>query len=399
MPMRHVPQRARFPVLDREPPSRRWRRLLGSAAVAVVAGAVAVVVAFWPFSARGPAGPRAAHYGGRIVAVARAGGLVLADPDGRHVIGVKALGSVGRMVSPSPDGRYLSLGNGQLAVVRKGPVIAAYASKVPLSSSTTTAWPYSFADHDRDLVMLLNYGGGSYSAKVPVAVDSVATGRSRSLGVADVAAGDPQAPGAFVSVAAPPRASATVIQGHVDSRVELRDAGRGSVVLATAAALRRDVGLSRSVPVVLVPYPDPAGSKVAVVVWPAVQAREAAGVVVLSRAGRVLGVARAGIRGALAWSPSGRSLAYVAVEARGPGLRVWTPGGRTATWRLPSADSNSSWCIWSPDSASVLCAPVTQPGSGDWALAGVAGRAPGGTMTAIHGPGWPVTWLPAGRGS
>lgn len=54
----------------------------------------------------------------------------------------------------------------------------------------------------------------------------------------------------------------------MDSRVELRDAGRRPVVLATDAALNRDLGLSRGLPVGPMPSPDPVGSEVAVEVWP-----------------------------------------------------------------------------------------------------------------------------------
>src|ERR1019366_7261530 len=152
----------------------------------------------------------AASPGGRVVALTTAGTLTLADPDGKHVTTVSALG------------------NGQVAIVRRAAALAPYAAKVALSSDSLAAWPDAFADHARDLVMLAAYGY-SESAVNPVSVDSVATGRPLSLGTGDVVEGDPQAAGAFLSVAAPAAASATVTQVNADSRIELRDAGRPAV--------------------------------------------------------------------------------------------------------------------------------------------------------------------------
>src|ERR1022692_883217 len=79
------------------------------------------------------------------------GSLVLTDPGGTHVTTVRALGVVGQVVTASPDGRYLSLGNGQVAVVRTGPVLAAYPTKMSVSWEKIPAGPDSFADHERQL--------------------------------------------------------------------------------------------------------------------------------------------------------------------------------------------------------------------------------------------------------
>jgi hypothetical protein len=387
----------KFPVLDAEPLRRpRRARVI---VLAVVAGAVAAGVALWPASsgvsrlagAAGQSASLAARAGGRILALTPTGSLVLADPGGTHVTMVRALGVVGQVVTASPDDRYLSLGNGQVAVVRTGPVLAAYPTKVPVNWEKIPAWPDSFADHERQLVMLLSYGADALATN-PVYLTSIATGRSVSLGVGDQVAGDPQVAGVFLSVAAPPRPSAAVTHFSPDSRIELRDAGRPAVTLATAATLNHDLGQSQQLSVQLIPYPDQSGDQVAVIVQPTAGSQQA-GIVVLNRAGRVLGTvpARLGVRGTPAWAPSGGSLAYSSNGSNGPALRVWKIGGPIVTRPFPVSDGSYSWCIWSPDGASILCAaPGGGTGSQNWAVTGAAG----GAMAGVRGPGFPVAWLP-----
>ena len=372
-------------------------RAIVPAAVVVVAGAVAAGVALWPFSsgaarptdAAGQSAGSAAPAGGRILALTPTGSLVLAYPDGTHVTTVRTLGAVGQVVTASPDDRYLSFGNGQVATVRRGPVLAAYPTKTSISWEKTLAWPDSFADHERRLVVLLAYGANA-SATKPVLATSLTTGRSVSLGVGDQVAGDPQAAGAFLSIAAPPRPSATVPRFSQDARIELHDAGRPPVRLATAAALNHDLGQRRHLPVALIPYPDQSGDKIAVIVQPTAGSQQA-GMVVLTRAGRVLGAvpARLGVTGTPAWAPSGRSLAYASNGRNGPELRIWKIGGQVAARPFP-VSSGYHWCLWSPDGASILC---TAPGNADsqrWAII----RAAGGAMAGVRGPGFPVAWLP-----
>ena len=381
-----------------------------SAGVLLLAAGVAAAVAFWPFSAssapKAAAAPRpglpAAIDRGRIVALNPAGYLVLSDPDGARVTRVSALGAAGQSVAAAPDDRYLSLGNGQLAVVRNGDTLAAYPSKVPLSSQYAAAWPDSFADHNRDLIMLLDYGSSGYSTRNPVTAFSLATGSSRSLGTADSTAGDPQSVGAFVSVAAPAQASVTTTQISPDSRVELRDAGRPAVVLATAGVLNRALGQSRNNPVQLIPHPDPQGDKIAVVVQPIAASPDGSGIVVLSRAGRVLAAAPTpfGVQGIPAWSPSGAELVYASTGSTGPALFFWTLGRPSVARAVPPAASFSDtsdsygWCVWSPDGRSVLCASTAGANQGNW----VAASSTTGLILAVRGPGLPLAWLP-GRSS
>jgi len=399
-------ERRRFPALDPEPPPPPWwRRLVIPAAVLMLAAAVVAVLQFRPFwsAARGPAGTAGhsaalASLAGRIVVVTAAGGLALSDPDGGHV--TRAMANVGSMVTAAPDNRSLSLINGQVIIVKRGPALALGHSSVPLSSETTTAWPDPFADHARALVMLQDFGAQSQSSSNPISAVSLATGRAVSLGAGDLVAGDPQAPGAFVSVAAPPSPTAVSVPGSADSDSEivLRDAGRPPVLLATAATLNSDLGYARSLPASLDPVPSPSGSEVAVAVRP--QGASVTGIVILNRTGQILGRALTpfGTQSIPAWSPSGRSLAYLAsVDGGGtPELRIWTIGRPAVTSVLPgsvrpasalsAAGTGYGVCIWSPDGMSILCGV-----GGGWAIA----KAAGGRMAAVHGPGSPVAWLPA----
>jgi hypothetical protein len=380
--------RPRFPALDPEPPPRPWwQRLAVPAAVLVLAGAVVTIVRFWPFSPGGPSRAWLDLGGGRVVSVTPAGGVVLSGPGGGHVTRARGLGNVGDMVAVSPDSRYLSLFNGQVVIVRHGPALAAYPAKVPLSSETTTAWPDPFADQDRALIMLQDYGTVTGSSS-PASVVSLATGRPVPLGAGEHVAGDPRSAGAFVSVPAPSKPSATSAQLGPDSRIELRDAGRPPVLLATAATLNRALGKPPGTAASLAGFPSPSGSEVAVTVRPA--AGGTAGVVVMARGGQVLASIRARLGGQSVpvWSPSGRSLAYLGTSATGgPQLNIWSAGGPAVTGKLPYVAGVYSACVWSPGGTAVLC-----PGTGGsrWAVA----RARDGHAVAVQGTGLPVAWLP-----
>jgi len=279
-----------------------WQRLAVPAAVLVAVGAVVTALALWPSTQRAHRPTALAGLdSGWIAAVTPSGGLVLSEAGSGRVMRSRGLGDVGDMVAVSPGNRYLALFNGQVIMVRPGPALAPYPAKVPLSSETTVAWPGPFADHARALVMLKDYGTLT-SSDSPVSVVSMATGRQVPLGSGDHVAGDPQAPGAFVAVPAPAAASAASAQGSPDSRVELRDAGRAPVVLATAGSLNRALGQPADTAVSLAAYPDPSGTKVAVTIRPA-SGGTAAEVVVLTRGRRVLSSVRA-LLATKDWSPA-----------------------------------------------------------------------------------------------
>ena len=254
--------------------------------------------------------------------------------------------------------------------------------------------------------MLQDFGLPSQSSSNPISAVSLATGQAVSLGAGDLVAGDPQAPGAFVSVAAPPSPTTVTAPGSADSDSEivLRDAGRPPVLLTTAAALNSDLGYAPSLPASLDPVPSPSGSEVAVAVRP--QGASVTGIVVLSRAGHILGRALTpvGTQSIPAWSPSGRSLAYLAgVDGGGaPELRIWTigqasrgdrhaphrPGGRQPQLRHVHLVAGRD-----VDPLRRRRRRERERGRG-WAIA----KAAGGRMTAVPGPGVPVAWLPAPGG-
>jgi hypothetical protein len=373
--------------------------------------AIAALIVFWPFApgsrpaAAASARLPAALERGRIVVEEANGDLALADPDGTHVTALSGLGSLGQIVTASPDDRYLLAANGEPVSISSGPRLSPHPSQAQVTSSNGgTAEFGPFADHDQDTILLQDYGDPASSVQNPVWVASFATGNAVSLGDADQAAGDPQTAGAFVSVAAPPVASATSTQVNPDSEIELRVAGQPPVVVATAVAVNSDLGVVNE-PVALIPFPDPAGDKILVVVQPAAQGAFG-GLVVLSRSGQMLGATApsqtGGFIGEPAWSPSGSALAYVdfsPVVAPSGQVRtgnvvvIWPTGGKPSriSFRTSSVyRSGGGRCVWSPGGSAVLCSAATQAGQFDWAVAKAGAR----SVTVVSGPGLPVAWLP-----
>lgn len=403
-------QRRRFPALDPEPPPRAWwRRAAAPAAVLLLAAASAATVAAWPSSSNQPrprsAAPPVIAAVGHVVVQTSDGRLALADPSGGRLRKLAIPGFIRGGYPPpavAPDRRYLVTANNQIIAI-SGPAATFVARNLSLGTRTHLPWPDPFAAHGHALVVL--NGPFGITTSMPVSVYSWSSGRSTSLGTGDSAAGDGQARGAFVSVAGPVAPSATVTRPVTpDARVELRDAGRPAKILATAPALNRDIGLASRVQVALVPYPDPAGSKVAVEVNP-VSGSLIGFIVVLDRSGRVLGsISTPGryITSDLAWSPTGRSLAYATSGSPGstPGnaaeLSIWTIGGQITSSNLPDVGYTYRTCLWSPGSSAILCAGYRRSSAapGRWAIA----DAGGGRMVSVAAPGFPVAWLPAKAG-
>ena len=399
--------RLRFPALDPEPPPPPWwRRLLWPACVLAGAAVVVTAVQLLPSlfagspasrSAAGRPGHGAAgpvmRASGHVVVVTASGSLALANPDGSHLARAGAIANVGDAVAASPDNRYISLLNGQVISVRPGPSLASFPGKVELSSNSTVPLPDPFADHERAVVMLADYGDPAFSSSNPISVVSIATGRSVSLGSGHQVAGDPAAAGVFTTVTAPPPAAAGVsLQTTPDARVVRRDAGRPSALLATAGELSHEVGLPRRLAVSLAVYPSPSGAEAAVTVWPAAGG-PVGGLVVLTRSGRMVAAlpARAGTGpapGDPVWSPSGTSLAYLSTSGSGGSqLSVWSagrPGVVSST--LPASAGRYGACVWAPGGTSVLCPAA---GGSEWVVA----RAAGGRPAVTRGPGLPVAWL------
>lgn len=394
--------RRRFPALDPEPPPRPWwQRVIVPGAVIGVAAAAAVAIWLWPSShgTQGPAGGSPTQVitaGGHVVVQMQDGSLSLADPDGRHRQPLKALGSLrGGPISVAPDSRYLALGDGEVVTISGGRPVALASTKINPSSTLTAVFPDAFTDHDRAIVFLSGEFGPTSTA--PVIMSDLATGRQVPLGTGDQVAGDPQAPGAFVSVAAPVQPSATVPTYRLlpDARVELRDAGHRPVRLVTARQVNNMLGQPLSQQITLIPFPDPSGDKVAVVAY-ALAGGPTGAIVVLDRAGHLLdsvpAVSGPLLDEALAWSPNGQSLAFPTTGNSGPALSVLTISRQTLITPFPDPTYSYALCLWSPDGGETLCDAYrpAHPGQRWWAIASARGGTP---MAWVAAPGAPIAWL------
>lgn len=401
----------RFPALDPEPPPRPWWHWVAPpAAVIAAAAAVATAIWLWPSSpgtqqAGGSSQPVVVT-GGDIIMAMRDGSLALTDPYGHHRRALKAIGVLaGGLPSVAPDNRFLAASDG-VVVSLGGRPPAVVSTRVSLNTNTTYVAPDAFADHDRALVWLAGPASltGTYAGTTssPVFVSDLATGRQVALGIGDQAAGDPAAPGAFVSVAAPvqPTSGVPSVRLQPDARLDLRDAGRRPVRLVTAREVNKMLGQLVSEQITLIPFPDPSGDKVAVVAY-APSGGQTGAIVVVDRAGRHLGsipaVSGPLLYQALAWSPDGKSLAFATVGTSGRELAVWTIGGQILATPFPDVGYAYAPCLWSPDGAAILCDAYRSKnptGPHRWAIANTRG----GPMAWVAAAGTPVAWLAPARG-
>jgi hypothetical protein len=283
-------------------------------------------------------------FGGIVLAEAPSGQLTLTDLRSGRSVRLSGLGLFATSPAPvvSADGKYLIAPTmGELISLANPAAPVKVRNALSFSNTSDPALLSPFADHDRSIVLQrLTYT--LPVAKAPTSVQSVSTGRVTSLGIADTAAGDPQAPGAFVPVAwhgLPLHDGVTP-----DVRLELRDVGSRPRVLAAAASLSHALGISSKVPVTLRAFPNPQGTMVA-------------GVVVLSRLGKLLGAESAGSPAipAIAWNRPGTTLAFIGRGAAGAELTEWDIGAQSSTSVLPFGISGLASCLWSPDGAAVLC--------------------------------------------
>ncbi len=335
---------------------------------------------------------------GRVLFMSSSGIYGLASPDGTGVRELVGLGthsvSGGAYAFPSFDGRY--------AVATDGTVIAVDGTTPSLQSANLDVatgaqqldYDNPFTDDDQDVVIFHGGPSGYASTNASVVLVRWRSGAQvGSLGAADQyagGAGDPQAPGAFLSVALP-----ATSEGEGDEQVELRDVGKQPVVLATAAVVDRALGQPTSRYFVLSPYPDPAGDKVAITVN-TIQpgSGPSVGVIVVDRSGHVLG-SLSGLAApqggyAVTWSPDGRSLLYVATGNGGQEVGEWMPGSSPLFRALPDASKTAGVCIWSADASQILCeATDLQTQTTSW----VSGAARGGPLGVNPGPGSPVEFL------
>jgi hypothetical protein len=337
--------------------------------------------------------PSAAN--GRIVAQDQQGNLVLAAPSGSGPVVLAGLGSSGgEVVTAALDGQYLATLQGAVLAVNAPHGLEPTVDPA-LAGAALLGGPDTFADGDHALILVrsspLQLHAGTVFAY------TFASQKSATFGLADEAAGDPQAVGVFVSVASTGRADHAPPGGYLglaDSRVELRDAGQSPLVVATAAELNRDVGQNPEQPVHLSLFPTPSGDAVAVEVNPPTGGDADVGVVVLTRSGQLIGVIKTR-SGPLeyswpAWSPDGRSLAYSTVTDSGTALAIWTEGGPIVVRAAPDNGASFGYCLWAPDGSAILC-PTFQSARDSWDQ----GAAHGGPLFSVPGAGTPIVWLPA----
>jgi hypothetical protein len=360
------------------------------AALALALGLAALGYALVPAGSRSYVTPRRpASFGGMILAETRDGLLTLTDLRTGRVARLTKLGLLPTSPPPvvSADGKYLvSPAMGELISLADPAKPAKIKNALSFSANSSPWLTNPFANRDTSLIVQAMV----YTSPVATArtsVQSVATGGTVSLGIADSAAGDPQRAGAFVSVPMPglrpPADEATP-----DTRLELREAGAPTRILATAARLGHVLGIKAVNAITLTPVPNPQGTMVAVEVRPA-KRHGSSGIVVLSRTGKVLGSQSAGTAGipAMAWSRTGASLAYIGLGTYSPELTQWTIGGQSTTGMFPVGTGRVGRCVWSPDGLSVLCMR-----NETWLVM------QSGKVEQPRGHGIVLAWLPGGLG-
>jgi hypothetical protein len=403
-------ERPRFPALDPEPSrSESLRRRLRTYAVAGVAivvlaglGGLSTYLVRQTHAPHRGAGRQAQGTPTRPASAAPAGTVLSQTPHNALALsGLRGQRSRPLMSLPSQayvaaaDDRYVATSNGLLLSVGAHGLL----SSTHMRNVDASAWsPVALADHDQYVAAQYYNSTNSQADGIPVSITSLVTGKFRTLGVADALSGDPAAAGVIASLPAPPVATSTPTIAPSDGqwpdgRVVIRDAGKKDVLLGTAAQLNQDVGLPVTAQTDLLPQPSPSGDMIAIVVQP-IAGHFAAGVVVVSRAGRELfAFRRAGRSVSAIWSPSGHSLAMVAEIPHKSVLHIWTAGDGTSAQNFPgSADYGA--CVWSPDGAWILCAVTGEHSNGEqWAVA----SARGGPMVVTTGPGYPVSWVATGQ--
>lgn len=375
-----------------EDPRRRHRirrPVLAAAGLAAAGLAVAgiVAVAVTTTSGGGPAPAPAVlsqppPLPGRVVAQA---------PDGTDL----ASGAGGHHQRPLPHHRFrggdrlLLAAAGGVVIAARGRSVYVDSRRLPLAAGAAPVGPSAPADGGRAVLVRTGSGGDVSAVTLP-------RGAGVDLGPADSAVGDPAAVGAFVSVVAarqPGAAPPWDRSGPADARIELRDAGKPTAVLGTAPQLNRDAGLPPDQPVHLGVFPAPDGSKVAVMLNPAIGGDANSAMVVVDRGGRMMAVADAAI-GPIQystpyWSPDGSALAYTTFGTGGTSLAVLAGPDRVAIQDFQPSTSVDG-CAWSPDSAWLLCQTVTAYTS-DWVLArNSAGLSP---IYSFPARGRPLIWL------
>jgi hypothetical protein len=264
-----------------------------------------------------------------------------------------------------------------------------------LMQNSSVVDPDPFADLDQAVVVVTGNGGPSSVSKVSV-IQLVDKNQAVALGSANDAAGDPQALGAFVTVAAARQPTSTPpggLNGLADGQVELRDFGQPPVVLATAAQLNSDINQDQNVPLNLAVFPDGRGDKVAVMLNRIGGGLSNSAMVILGRNGHVLGIVGSGAGpteySAPYWSPDDSSLVFGTLGSGGSTLAVLNGSYQIRASTAPDPHTSLGRCTWSPDNRWIVC----DAGNGlthSWLVADSRDMA----IYTVPGPGDPIAWLP-----
>jgi hypothetical protein len=396
----------RFPLLDDElPPRPWWRRLLIPATVLVAAAAAAAVAATLVVSGRHPGVPapapaRKIAVPGHIVSVNNNQDLVISAAGGTQVKSPSSLDQVGQLVTATLDGKYVSLGDGQLVSTKGSQIAMARTAIAPLvGGDQATFGSEPLADHNQELLAMAENPTNAFNRNRFYEL-SLKTSKRRNLGLADQASGDPRSPGAFVTIGAKAKslvaANAPVLP---DTMAELVVPGRPPVRYGSAAALAHDLGMKSKTGFTLDVYPSPSGDRVAITVREAAEDQDSTGIAVMSRAGHLVSKLPPSADpqgGAPVWSPDGTTLAFQGPAGVHVTVNLWTPGHAVRALVTPLSGGlvTGFGVLWSPDGQRLLvaCTLGENPNSAarHWAI----GKVTGGPMAQVTGPGTPVVWLP-----
>lgn len=367
--------------------ARRHRRFAAAGAGLVLA-IPAILLAS---DGRAASSPALASLSGEVAARSPAGATTWVDPiGGRSLVVPPPKGFRGMdPLAVSSDGATLLDSDGTLLTVDDGSEVARPTPITALlSAATSPAQPTAFADGNRAVLLLTRTGPQAATA----ALVDLSDDRQVDLGPVDSAGADPLSLGAFVSAPTASGGAEHAIPALSDARIELRMAGRGPALLATAGDLDRAVGWPPDTPVRMDVYPNSTGDAVAVVLHrPGPPPGGDIPIVILNRQGALLAVLTNGSGLSSGsqprWSPGGHQIAYPTSTRAGPALTISTETGAPETYPAPSSTTFGS-CIWSPASTDVVCQSRIA-GRARWLYA----TPTAGHLISTRSVGEPLTWL------
>lgn len=324
--------------------------------------------------------------GGHILLLTSARLLALGSLDGTGLTQFVALGTLGgSQAFAAPGGRLLLSDAGDTVTLRDGrPVKHSTPLYQTLDSTGLIRSAAPFADGAADIVFSTNFDPDTPQSQINLV--PVGGGRPRALGAGVTSVGDPQQAAAFVTVAARPSSRVSEGQMPAVTAIVHRVAGGAASTVVTTAQVGRDLGLTGAAALSLNPLPDPTGRFLAVGAYD-VKAAVSRGLVVYTRAGRLVARASATPTGPLAWNPAGTKLLYSTAR----GAVVWVPGGSTEQLSTSSSAAMLQGCVWSPDGSRAVCLGYSgQRQSYDaWVVVDLAKR----TATAHPPAGIPLLWV------